>query len=312
MLNGAISCDVDTLASIYQGHNLRRTEGYSYDEFRMGLENLCRFLEPYNIRATFFMVGNDFNHSNNTSSIRAVHDAGHEIANHTMTHAQGFRLLSLEQKEAEIAGMEQICEEVTGERPVGFRSPGWNIGDDALPILRDRGYLYDSSVFPSVLNPLLKFLHWSAMSNRCREDRTTLGLLRYIVAPTRPYRVSEGSFGKRGETKFIELPVTVVPIIRLPFFATFHLAMGFESFKASFAVLKRFKYPIQYQVHLSDFVDYSHPSLSDQVPEGRGVYIPQALRLPLGQKIDFFRRILDVMSEDYSFSTLRQWAFKFM
>ena len=158
MLNGAISCDVDTLASIYQGHDLRRTEGYSYDEFRMGLENLCRFLEPYNIRATFFMVGNDFNHSNNTSSIRAVHDAGHEIANHTMTHAQGFRLLSLEQKEAEIAGMEQICEEVTGERPLGFRSPGWNIGDDALPILERRGYLYDSSVHPSSINPLLKFI----------------------------------------------------------------------------------------------------------------------------------------------------------
>lgn len=308
MLNGAISCDVDTLASIYHGHDLRRTEGYSYDEFRMGLENLCRFLEPYNIRATFFMVGDDFKQPGNTSSIRAVHDAGHEIANHTMTHAQGFRLLSQEDKEAEIAGMEQICEEVTGERPVGFRSPGWNIGDDALPILRERGYIYDSSVFPSILNPLLKFLHWSSMSSRSHENRTTLGHLRYIVAPTRPYRVSEGSLGKRGETTFVELPVTVVPIIRLPFFATFHLATGFEFFKTSFAILKMFKFPIQYQVHLSDFVDYSHPSLSDQVPEGRGVYIPQALRTPLGQKIEFFRKIFDVLSEDYSFSTLRQWA----
>ena len=108
MLEGAISCDVDTLASIYKGYGLRRQDGYTYAEFRMGLENLCRFLEPFGIKATLFMVGEDFYQPQNIPYIKAVVAEGHEIANHTLTHAQGFRLLSLEAKEAEITGMEEI------------------------------------------------------------------------------------------------------------------------------------------------------------------------------------------------------------
>ena len=308
MLDGAISCDVDTLASIYKGYGCRRPGGYTYAEFRMGLENLCRFLEPFGIKATLFMVGEDFHQPQNIPYIKAVIAEGHEIANHTLTHAQGFRLLSPGAKEAEIAGMEEICQQVTGKRPVGFRSPGWNIGDDALPILKRRGYLYDSSVFPSSLNPLLKFLHWRSMSGGSPEERATLGLLRYMLAPIKPYPTAKNSLGQRGNSDFIEFPITVVPIVRLPFFATFSLATGFKLFKTSYQVLKALGMPIQYQFHLSDFVDYSRPSLKDQVPNGNGMYVPQALKIPLERRLDLFKRVLDSIASDYDFLTLENWA----
>lgn len=308
MLEGAISFDIDTLASIYKGYGLRRSGGYTYAEFRMGLENLSRFLEPYGIKATLFMVGEDFHQPQNVPYIKAVIAEGHEIANHTLTHPQGFRLLSPEAKEAEIAGMEGICQQITGERPVGFRSPGWNVSDDALPILKQRGYLYDSSVFPSSLNPLLKFLHWCSMRGRSGGDRATLGPLRYMLAPTRPYRTTDNSLGQRGEDGFVEFPLTVVPIVRLPFFATFLLATGLELFKVCYRVLKALEWPIQYQFHLSDFVDYNHPELEDQVPNGNGVYVPQALRTPLRKKWDLFERALGMVAENYQFATLEQWA----
>ena len=310
MLEGAISCDVDTLASIYKGYGCRRPGGYTYAEFRMGLENFCRFLEPFGIKATLFMVGEDFYHPQNIPYIKAVIAEGHEIANHTLTHVQGFRLLSPKAKEAEIAGMEEICERVTGKRPVGFRSPGWNISDDALPILKRRGYLYDSSVFPSSLNPLLKFLHWRSMSGRSDGDRTTLGHLRYMLSPARPYRTTSDSLGRRGGNGLIEFPLTVVPIVRSPFFATFLLATGLELFKVCYWMLKALEWPIQYQFHLSDFVDYSYPELADQVPRGNGVYVPQALRTPLKRKWDLFERAMGIMAEDYQSVTLEQWARK--
>ncbi len=63
--------------------------------------------------------------------------AGMRLQNHTMTHAQGFRLLSVEEKERELSEMESVCEEVTGNKPCGFRSPGWNVGDDAMAILKE-------------------------------------------------------------------------------------------------------------------------------------------------------------------------------
>jgi len=78
--------------------------------------------------------------------------------------------------------MEDACHAVIGRRPVGFRSPGWNMGDDAIAILQRRGYVYDSSIHPMSLTPLFKLLHWWNTSSRTGGDRTTLGHLAYMFA----------------------------------------------------------------------------------------------------------------------------------
>jgi peptidoglycan-N-acetylglucosamine deacetylase len=308
-LPAAISCDVDTLSSIYKGYGCRRRGGYDYSEFSMGLENFSRFFEVYGIRATLFMVGNDFLPEKNRPAIRQMSREGHEIANHSLSHIQGFRFLSPAEKETEIAGMENICREVTGERPVGFRCPGWNISDDTLPILQKRGYRYDSSIFPTSLAPLLKFLHWYSMRNRPGKDRTTLGHWKYMFAPSVPYQTEKGSLIRKGESGFFEFPVTVTPGLRIPFFATFLLSTGLGFFRLCYGILKARWRPIQFQFHLSDFVSYSHPSLRDQIPgRGEGVYVPMALQVPLEEKISLFRSALEMIGRDYTFLPLNQWT----
>lgn len=307
-MTGSISSDIDTLQSLYKGHGLRRP-AYSYAEMQIGLENFSRFLEPYGVKATLFMVGNDFLQPQNAAPIRAVAAEGHEIANHSMTHAQGFRLLPTDQMEAEVAGMEDACFALTGRRPVGFRSPGWNVGDAAMEILTRRGYRYDSSVHPTSLMPLFKFLHWWNTKNRQGGDRTTMGQLDYMLAPLRPYGASSASFATRGSGGVIEFPVTVVPGVRLPFWATFLLATGMGMFKASLQVLVAMKMPVQFQFHLSDFVDFNDREFADQVPRaGDGVYVPQALWTPLAAKRQLFGQAMDLLAEHYEFVTLEQWA----
>lgn len=255
------------------------------------------------------MVGNDFLHRKNHDAIYSIVENGHEIANHTMTHDQGFRFLSSEQKKTEITCMEQICMEVTGHRPIGFRSPGWNISDDTFPLLKKSGYLYDSSVFPTSLMPLLKLLHWNSTRNLKGRDRTTLGLMKYMTAPIVPYRINPSSLSKRGSEDFVEFPITVIPFFRLPFFATFLLAAGFKVFKQFYQIIKLFKHPILFQCHLSDFVDYSHPDLADQIPsKNQGLYVPQALMTPLADKLKIFHAAVDMISKDYNFITLKSWA----
>jgi hypothetical protein len=307
-MTGAISSDIDTLQSLYKGHGLRRP-AYSYAEMQIGLENFSRFLEPYGVKATLFMVGNDFLQPQNAGPIRAVAAEGHEIANHSMTHAQGFRLLPKDQMEAEVAGMEDACFALTGRRPVGFRSPGWNVGDGAMEILARRGYRYDSSVHPTSLMPLFKFLHWWNTKNRTGGDRTTMGQLDYMWSPLRPYAASSAGFASRGPGGVIEFPVTVVPGVRLPFWATFLLATGMGMFKASLQVLVAMKMPVQFQFHLSDFVDFNDRQFADQVPRaGDGVYVPQALWTPLETKRELFTRAMDLLAEHYEFVTLEQWS----
>ncbi len=305
---GAISSDIDTLQSLYKGHGLRRP-AYTYAEMEIGLANFSRFLERYDAKATLFMVGNDFLQSQNAAPIRAAADCGHEIANHSMTHAQGFRLLPPDQMEAEVAGMEDACQALLGRRPVGFRSPGWNLGDSAMTILKRRGYLYDSSVHPTSLMPVFKFLHWWNTKNRTGGDRTTMGQLDYMLSPLRPFMSSSDGFARHGSGGIVELPVTVVPVVRLPFWATFLLATGMGVFKASLQALVAMKMPVQFQFHLSDFVDFNHAEFADQVPRaGDGVYVPQALWTPLETKRELFTRAIDLIAEHYQFITLEQWA----
>lgn len=307
-LLGAVSSDIDTLQSLYKGHGLRQP-AYSYAELRIGLEHFSRFLERYRANATLFMVGNDFLQPQNVDPIRAVAQQGHEIANHSMHHTQGFRFLDPAAMEAEIAGMEDACRSVIGKRPIGFRSPGWNIGDNAIAILGRRGYLYDSSVHPTSLMPLLKALHWWNTKSRAGGDRTTMGQLNYMLSPLRPYRTSMASLVERGSDGIVELPVTVVPGVRLPFWATFLLASGLGVFKASLKALVASRMPVQFQFHLSDFVDFNDREFADQVPRaGDGVYVPRALWTPLAVKRDLFTRAMDLLAEHYEFRTLEQWA----
>ena len=307
-LVGAISSDIDTLHSLYKGHGLRRPH-YTYAEMQIGLENFSRFLEPYGVKATLFMVGHDFHQPQNVASIRGMAATGHEIANHSMTHPQGFRHLPAHEMEAEVAAMEDVCTAILGRRPVGFRSPGWNIGDGAIEILKRRGYLYDSSVHPTSLMPLFKFLHWWNTRSRTGSDRTTMGQLNYMLSPLRPYRTSPHSLAQRGSGGLVELPVTVVPGIRLPFWATFLLASGLGVFKASLEVLVAMRMPMQFQFHLSDFVDFNTPEFIDQVPRaGDGVYVPRALWTPLATKRELFTQAMDLLTEHYTCIPLQQWA----
>lgn len=308
-LFAALSSDVDTLESIYKGQGCRRSGGYTYVEFRMGLENFSRFLERYDAKATMFMVGKDFTLPANHGSIRQLVSDGHEIANHTQNHTQGFRLLTTEEKESQLHQMDELAQEIAGCKPVGFRSPGWNLGNDAMPILQKLGYLYDSSVFPTSLMPLMKLMHWRSQHQRDPVDRSTMGHFRYLFSSPLPYVCPPDTFAHRGQGGLVEIPVTVTPILRLPFFATFLLASGWKTFARSLQRLVKRKRPIQFQFHLSDFVDYTCGELAEQTPlPGQGQYVPAALTMPLQQKMDLWTRVLDALAEHYQFRTLAAWA----
>ena len=306
---GCISIDVDTLSSIYKGEGCTRAGGYTFVEFRSGVENMLSFFEKFGIHTTMFMVGSDFLYKDNHDAINAIRDAGHEIANHSMSHPQGFRFLSLADKRKELINMGDICESVTGIRPKGFRSPGWNIDDSAIPVFKDLDYIYDSSVFPTFLMPLMKFSHWASMSLQPSEVRTAMGQINYMFAPRTPFRVDENSLAKPGSNTLIEFPLSVSPVLRIPFFATLLLFTGNKLFDYLYRNIRSAGLPIHFQMHLSDFIDYSIPELEDQIPtENKGVYVPQALSTPLQKKMDIFSRMVEMMVEDYAFITLEEWS----
>jgi hypothetical protein len=143
------------------------------------------------------------------------------------------------------------------------------------------------------------------MKKRDRLTRSTLGHLYYAFAPSYPYHTDEEKIGKRGDSDFIEFPVQVAGCLRLPFFATFHLSCPLFIKKGYDAIKSRKR--INYQMHLSDFVDYGNKQFEGEFPRDSGSYTPLSLKMRLSDKMKVWRRIFDMISQDYQFEPLEYW-----
>lgn len=110
---------------------------------RTGVSRILRLLEKYSLPATFFVPG--FTIERYTPVIEAIRDAGHELACHGNVH----ETLSTLDEAAERRVMQEqldIYQKYLGIRPVGYRSPSWSLNLRTPGILKEHGFLYDSSL----------------------------------------------------------------------------------------------------------------------------------------------------------------------
>lgn len=84
-------------------------------------EELLAILEKYNVKATFFVVGNN---SNLAQRLKAIADGGHSIGIHTMTHNFAQIYASEEAFLQDLYGMQALIYEHTGIRTTLMRFPG--------------------------------------------------------------------------------------------------------------------------------------------------------------------------------------------
>ncbi len=99
-------------------------------------QQIIDILARYDVKATFFVVGEWVDKY--PESVKALHDAGHEIMNHSDTHPYMTKL-SAEQMLAEINGCSDKIESVTGVRPILFRPPYGDYNDTLVQVLEDNG-----------------------------------------------------------------------------------------------------------------------------------------------------------------------------
>ena len=116
---------------------------FSYGRYgvRAGLPRLAAMLERRGIQATVFVAASDA--KRHPDAIRALRDAGHEIASRgeDLTHLPQLKERereSLARARDEIAG-------ITGEAPKGFRAPAGELSPQSLQLLAELGFAYDSS-----------------------------------------------------------------------------------------------------------------------------------------------------------------------
>ena len=96
-------------------------------------EQLIEILGKYNIKATFFVVGEWVDKY--PESVKALADAGHEVMNHSNTHAHMTKL-SKDEIIADVNACNDKIEAVTGVRPTLIRPPYGEYDDNVISAIR--------------------------------------------------------------------------------------------------------------------------------------------------------------------------------
>ena len=99
-------------------------------------QQLIGILGKYNIKATFFVVGAWVDKY--PESVKALHDAGHEVMSHSNSHAH-FNSLSTDEIIADLNTCNDKIEAVTGVRPTLFRCPYGEYDDHVINAVRSLG-----------------------------------------------------------------------------------------------------------------------------------------------------------------------------
>jgi peptidoglycan/xylan/chitin deacetylase (PgdA/CDA1 family) len=247
------------------------------------LDAVPRFLDlldRHGARATFFMIGQDGDRADHRRLVREIAARGHEVANHSFTHPYNFRRLSRLQKESEISRTEATIADIVGARPVGFRTPSCDVDGETLELLQERGYLYDSSIFPSPF--MWAFMVYGKLFVR-RADYQ-LGHLASVFAPPRPYvpRLDRLHRARRHDDtthpRILEIPVSVVPVLRVPFYSTLLRRLGPRLFSVFLQAYGRRQAVLHVLFHLIDLADLGSTSLGRALARSPGLALPFATR----------------------------------
>jgi hypothetical protein len=172
------------------------------------VQRFCELFAGLRIPATFFVIGREAGIA--PDMLRRAAVEGHEIGSHSHAHDYALSRRPLAQVAEDLAAAERAIEDACGRKPRGFRAPGYTLSPALLEAIRERGYLYDSSLLPSPPYYAAKAAALAAYALLRRRSESILGGVGQLFAPRGPHRRA----GVR------ELPVATLPVLRAPVIGT--------------------------------------------------------------------------------------------
>ena len=141
-----LSYDVDneTIQGLRTGNiNIGQLSQGQYGS-RVALPRIVKLKDEQEIPATFFFPAWSLKLAPEQAGI--IQQSGrHEIGVHGWIHELNTSLDGATESRLLAQAVDQI-EAITGTRPVGYRAPSWNHSPNTLQIVRDMGFLYESSL----------------------------------------------------------------------------------------------------------------------------------------------------------------------
>jgi len=219
----SISLDLDNLWSYLKVHG---DPGWSARPSYLGafVPRVLDSLDRLGLRITFFIVGVDAAEPAHAEVMRMITARGHEVGNHSYEHDSWLHLYPAAALADDVARAEEAIERATGQRPLGFRGPGFSWSPVLLETLASRGYLYDASTLPTFIGPLARwyFFRSARLSRAERDTRARLfGRFRDGFRDLKPHTLRLGT-----SMGILEIPVTTMPLVRVPFHLSYLLYLS--------------------------------------------------------------------------------------
>ncbi len=299
----SLSLDLDNKWSYMKTHGDAGWESFpSYLE--VVVPRALNFLKERDLNITFFIIGQDAALDKNLDALGQISEAGHEIGNHSFNHEPWLHLYTKEQLVEEFEKTEKAISRFTKQKLIGFRGPGYSLSPTVLEVLAERNYEYDCSTLPTYIAPLARayyFFKAPEMSAEEREKRKKLfGKFSDGFQSLKPYK------WQIGEKSVVEIPVTTLPIFKVPIHASYVIYLSTFSrlaaqtyWKTAIEMCKLTGTQLSLLLHPLDFLSEA------DAPELK--FFP-AMNLPLEKKLEFVSDILETLSKSFSILNMRQHA----
>jgi peptidoglycan-N-acetylglucosamine deacetylase len=138
-----LTFDFDALSVWVQRNQLTATPRSRGEFAAVAVPRLLRMLGRRGLVSTWFIPG----HTARTfpELCRRIHAEGHEVALHGYAH-ENVAALEVEAERDVLDRSIAALTEVTGAEIRGFRAPSWDLSENSVPLLLERGLAYDSSM----------------------------------------------------------------------------------------------------------------------------------------------------------------------
>jgi peptidoglycan-N-acetylglucosamine deacetylase len=265
-----LSCDLDTVD--------RHLQGYGFEDvppcdliYRTAVPRLLELLDELGVPAVLFTIARDAEEQRDL--LRRAMSAGHEIASHSLTHPQPFRTLDDAALREQLETSRRRLSDASGRDVVGFRAPAWDVDQRVLRMIREAGYRYDASVFPTPVLIASRLMAYARSAGK--RSIFAMDVVGHAFAPTRPHALGAGA------TDLIEFPIAVTPWLRLPVYHTFAYLVPAPLFRRNLRALLRSDRPVLYEFHAADLLDLGldrvdprmarHPGMGESVDRKRAL-----------------------------------------
>tara|TARA_B110000444_G_scaffold204120_1_gene196839 strand:- start:1911 stop:2780 length:870 start_codon:yes stop_codon:yes gene_type:complete len=147
-----LTFDIEDWFHILQRYPENILDRWSNYEVRIhkGMDKIFKVLDENDTKATFFILG--YIARKHPEVVKRIHDLGYEVGAHSDMHKVAYHQ-SREEYKQDLSDCINSLEDITGEKVISYRAPGFSIKQQNIwifEVLKELGIEYDSSIFPAL------------------------------------------------------------------------------------------------------------------------------------------------------------------